>query len=741
MSFINALRKDGYELVRPFVGDTGGRWERLLFNGEKRSSGRYTYIEEGGRALAVYGSDKDARGFMVWRSWEGEKISEFDYKANQKWMEKKRAEIEARMRARQDRLAKRLTKVYNNMPDARVEHGYIKGKGVGSAERAKYRRKGGLLIVPMVDGATGLVVGFQKVTESGKKWAVRGSRLSGSFCPLKSPSDDCEIVYVCEGYATGLTIREVTGAAVFVAFNAGNLLAVSKWVREKYSDAVIVVAGDNDCWGSGENVGEAKARSAAGAIGGFSLIPDKGLLDEGETDWNDVYVRHGRDVVYNGLTVRSAAKQEQSAPIPSPQPSGGAAVPAEWRDQMKWKDDAPGGILDHRHSLWNAMLYLPNDERWAGTFVYDEFDQTEKVVRALPWDDEATFEVREVTDVDLTHLRAQMGLAGIRINTNTEMNNVVSAVARKGKIHPVREWFDNLEWDGQPRLDTWAVRYLGAIEQPQDFVEAVSRCWLIAAVKRIYEPGAPFHHMLVLEGGQGVGKSTFLESIATFGGKAYFSDALTFSHIKKTQEAANLMRGCIVVEFGEMVGKSNTDNEHIKQWITQTHDEYTPKFSNKPFKQPRQCVFAASTNMDMYLDDPSGGRRFWPIKVGSVDLVGFEEVKEQIWAEAVHRYKQGELWYINKDDPVYDLMEKQQTERGEDNVWADMIGEWVMDQARPDGYMISEILEKACLVPRERLNERKYIKQASEAMRVLGFDNRVRWVNGKAQRRWARGDD
>lgn len=760
-AFIDRAIKDGYEFKDKCLGDTNGAWRRLLYDGERRSSGRYTLRIDGDRAFGVYGSDKDPRGFMLWKSWDGENVSETDYAEKQAWMKAEREKIEELERQKHEEVAARLTRQWARFDTPPQGHGYTQAKSI-KLEQAKYVAEDDELVFPAIDvNDRGRVYSAQYIDGNGEKRFEPGGRITGTVCPFKKPDESMDKAFICEGVSTGLTIREATGLPVFAGWNAGNLVSAAEALRKAYPETHFIVAADND-WVVSENypkgkkwvnVGVKKGKAAAAAIGAMVIWPDFDETDRESiarpSDWNDYACLHGIDAVKDKLleVARPAVADTSLSPTQSsadvaPSSADHLRVTANnWIQHIRWKDNEPSaGIFDKRYSLHNAKLILEFDPLWRGTFVYDEFQQTERVLRPLPWDKPDLFQWRDVYDTDLTQLRMHMSLKNIIIGSNAEMRNIINAAALCRSIHPVRAYFDKLKWDGVARLDRWAIDYLGADEQPADYVKAISKCWMIAAVKRIYEPGAEFHHMIVLEGGQAAGKSKFLKLMATFGGIKYFTDNMTFDLINKPLDAANMMRGCIIIEFAEMSGKGKTERDKIKQWITWTHDEYTPKFSNQIVRQPRQCVFAASTNESSYLDDPTGGRRFWPIRVGTLDHAGFESVKEQVWAEAIHRYKMGELHYIPVNDPIYDLAKGEQSQRYNESPWRVIIEKYIYEQMIEDGITTGEIMQHVLFIPQERWSNKQYQAAVGDVMRELGYENKLKWDKqlGKQIRKWVK---
>ena len=255
---------------------------------------------------------------------------------------------------------------------------------------------------------------------------------------------------------------------------------------------------------------------------------------------------------------------------------------------------------------------------------YDEFlrqIQTEDVDgQIIQWDDSRTLE-----------LTVQMqSLEGMRRLGRDIVDQAIHLVAYRNVRNSLQDWLNALQWDGVDRLDTWLARYCGA--EVNEYTTDVGKCWLIAAVARAYEPGTKFDHMLVLEGPQGIGKSSIFEILA--GG--YFGELNKFDG----KEPAEKLAGRWVIEVGELAGLRKSDVETVKSFLTCRVDRYRPAYGRYVIDVPRTCVFGGTTNADQYLNDATGNRRFWPVPCGQVDLQLLREERDLLLAEAVRRCQQ-----------------------------------------------------------------------------------------------------
>ena len=202
----------------------------------------------------------------------------------------------------------------------------------------------------------------------------------------------------------------------------------------------------------------------------------------------------------------------------------------------------------------------------------------------------------------------------------------VCRLCLENSFNPVIDYLDSLKWDGKPRLNTWLTTYLGAV--PGALNSAFGRKTLVAAVRRIRKPGCKFDQMPVLEGPQDIGKSSAVRILAG----DYFRDEEIIS--KDSREVQELTNGVWLYEMSELVGLGKRDVEHVKNFLSKTHDSARGAYGRMLEDQPRTCIFIGTCNRNDYLGDDTGNRRFWPIPVGKIDLARLKEDRDQLWAEA-----------------------------------------------------------------------------------------------------------
>ncbi len=345
-----------------------------------------------------------------------------------------------------------------------------------------------------------------------------------------------------------------------------------------------------------------------------------------------------------------------------------AAVRPRWAALLRLE---PSGTPERNEA--NVITALSLDAALAGALVFDEFAQEILVTRALPWEPAASTIPRAWGDAD--DVRCAEWLQRHEINVPpVVVGRSVVAVARNIRIHPVRDYLTALSWDGTQRLDAWAVTYLGAADTPLN--RAMAPLWMISAVARIMRPGCKADHMLILEGPQGIRKSTALKVLAS---DAWFTDELAEIGSK---DAAQQMRGVWIIEMAELDAIGRAEVSRIKAFLTRTSDRYRPPYERYVITVPRQCVFAGSVNPDTYLRDETGNRRFWPLRCGEIDLDGLRRDRNQLWAEAVARFNSGAPWWLEDRDLIASATTEQEA-RYEPDAWDALIERWLASEKRP----------------------------------------------------------
>ena len=276
------------------------------------------------------------------------------------------------------------------------------------------------------------------------------------------------------------------------------------------------------------------------------------------------------------------------------------ADPDAWKKQLQYEKKS----MELKNNLHNLMLILENDENLKG-IVFNQLADGMEIRGKVPWPHPAKF-WRDADDAQLIcYVDAAYGTFSAR-----NYDIAVTKAVDDRSYHPIREFFDTLpDWDGVERVDTLLIDYLGAEDTP--YVRAVTRKELCAAYCRVYHPGIKFDSMIVLNGDQGIGKSTL---IAKLGGE-WYSDSLNLSDMND-KTAAEKLQGYWIMEIGELAGMRKADLDKVKAFISRQDDKYRASFGRRVTPHPRQCVFFGTTNsQNGYLRDITGNRRYWNVKV------------------------------------------------------------------------------------------------------------------------------
>lgn len=334
-----------------------------------------------------------------------------------------------------------------------------------------------------------------------------------------------------------------------------------------------------------------------------------------------------------------------------------------------------------RPNLTNCLVALRYAPIWRDVLAYNDFTQSVFIGgRGTPWGQGRVGE--EWDDNDDRLLSEWLQRQDIFVGTPTAAEAVQTA-AREHSYSPLINFLNNLEWDGTVRVASWLPFYLGVVHS--DYSSAVGTAWLISAVARAYQPGCKADYCLILEGPQGKGKSTALQTLAS---PEFFSDYIGEDLASK--DASQLCLGTWIIELSELESLRKSEVGIIKSFLSRSEDRFRPPYGRRVVRVPRQCVFAGTTNGDGYLRDETGGRRFWPVLCHSIKLGDLHRDREQLWAEAVHLYLSGIPWWLTSGDEARARIE--QSARFEADVWQECIAQWV---TRRDNVTLGEILEGA----------------------------------------------
>ena len=361
-----------------------------------------------------------------------------------------------------------------------------------------------------------------------------------------------------------------------------------------------------------------------------------------------------------------------------------AQASAEFSDE-DWQNGLELDKSGHvKNTLHNLTIILENDPNLKGV-VFNQLLDGMEIKGEVPWKHPSKF-WRDADDAQLiSYVDTHYGTFSAR-----NYDIAVTKVADDRAYHPIREFIESLpEWDKIPRVDTLLVDYLGAADTA--YVRAVTRKTLCAAISRVLRPGCKFDSMLVLNGPQGVGKSTLIAKLAG----EWFSDSLNLGDTKD-KTAAEKLQGYWILEIGELAGLKKAEVETLRSFLSRQNDIYRAAFGKRATPHLRQCVFFGTTNAESgYLRDTTGNRRFWPVKTpGSGKKQSWNLTHEeilQIWAEALVYVRQGEKLYLS---PEMDALAKdEQREAMESDEREGLVREY-LDTLLPERWAEMDLFER-----------------------------------------------
>jgi predicted P-loop ATPase len=303
------------------------------------------------------------------------------------------------------------------------------------------------------------------------------------------------------------------------------------------------------------------------------------------------------------------------------------------------KSKGKGLYMKHKTELasnvGNVLLALEQEPEIRDAFAFDEMLRAEILLRPL-FKDDPNFTPRPVTDADITAIQSHLQWFGFRRLSSGTTRDAIAKHARENAFHPVRNYLNGLCCDDKARLGTWLHDYLGA--EQSDYSAEIGTLFLVGMVARIFRPGCKLDYMPILEGPQGLFKSS---ACAILAGE-YFSDQLPDITSK---EAAQHLRGKWLIEVAELRAYSRAAIDAFKEFLVRDTERYRPPWGRMEVHEPRQCAFIGTTNKALYLRDETGNRRFWPIKTGIIVLDRLRADRDQLFAEAVKLFREGEPWW------------------------------------------------------------------------------------------------
>jgi predicted P-loop ATPase len=350
----------------------------------------------------------------------------------------------------------------------------------------------------------------------------------------------------------------------------------------------------------------------------------------------------------SNLFYSDASLDEHGYPLPQPKVKKGkakknghdeAAIDEALKNVTGWQAGLQRRDGEATPVLVNAITALQQAPELKGILVYNEMLRLPALTRRIPDSKSNVESLRPIKDVDITAIQAWMQHHQLRGMGKETVFQAAEAVAVEHSFHPVQQYLNGIKWDGTERLWHWLSTYLSVHQC--DYSARVGTMFLISMVARVFQPGCKCDYMLVLEGLQGKMKSTACSILAG----EWFSDCLPALHHGDAVRLSTHLRGKWLIEIAELSSFGKAEAGALKAFLTQREERYIPKYGRSEVIEPRQCVFIGTTNKHAYLRDETGGRRFWPVETDVVDVSGLAEDRDQLFAEAVHRYRAGEHWW------------------------------------------------------------------------------------------------
>lgn len=367
-----------------------------------------------------------------------------------------------------------------------------------------------------------------------------------------------------------------------------------------------------------------------------------------------------------------------SPDMADPPPSEGTSTPKEAAagdEKKSWY----WGLLrtqkgDIAPVVANVYDVLVHDEMWRDIIAFDEHAQRIVKLRPPPYVNgkEGEWDATDDTQASIWITRRYRFAPA-----SSTVAEAVETLGRANSFHPVQDWLRSLpQWDGTKRIGSWLQTYLGVLPESPDqetYLRLAGGWFLMGMVARAMRPGCKFDYCLVLEGTQGKTKST---ALAVLAGDKWFGDTDLDLHNK---DAMIALQGKWLYEIAEMGAIARSEEKRQKSFLSRRVDEFRPPYGRRDIKVPRQLVFAGTTNEWEWNKDPTGGRRFWPVTVGDIDLAGLAEAREQMFAEALLYFEAGKRYWPTPDEQKA-YFDGEQLKREQQESLVDALHDWVYSQ-------------------------------------------------------------
>jgi predicted P-loop ATPase len=370
-----------------------------------------------------------------------------------------------------------------------------------------------------------------------------------------------------------------------------------------------------------------------------------------------------------------------------------------------------------RALLANAITAFREAPRWQEVLCRDEFARMTVMRKPAPWigAEDGAFVPRVWTADDDFRATEWIQREGIHVDVKT-VAKAIEGVASEQPFHPVRDYLSGLQWDGRQRIETWLTDFLGV--ENSDYARAVGARWLISAVARVFQPGCKADCALIIEGKQGIGKSTALKIL---GGRWFTDELADFG----SKDAAMQVRGVWIIEIAELATLGRSEVGSIKAFMSRSVDRFREPYADRVTESPRQCVFAGTSNTSEWQKDETGGRRFWPVVCTKVDTDALRRNRDQLWAEAVRWHEAGQSWWL-ETSKLSERAAEEQAARYQGDPWDGAVWDWI---GLRDEVVVAEVLQHALQVSKDRWTQADQ-NRVARILKARGWQRKQKRTGG-----------
>jgi putative DNA primase/helicase len=687
-----------YAVPQSIVWD--GALHRFATDPDKRHSkdGWYVAHDDAKGKAAAFGSWRDGTSH-TWSNGTGRQLTAAELRD----IEAKKKQELANEKKRREQAALRAQRVYADAEADPMQSAYLARKGIDCPAGA--RAVQGLsskalgfdgtefsfsgLLIPLRN-RDGELRSLQLIPDDPQrqKLFMKGGQSAGCFYAIGEIAA-ATVILIGEGVATCQSAHQAIGHPAVVAFSAGNLPDIAETIRAMNATAQIVILADDDL------AGRTRAALAAQRAQGRVALPGSGV-----NDFNDLHRDHGLDAVRAAILGTAAAADAA--------PEDGE----HWRAELivKHKNDGTQIIPCRVHNLILILRYAPE---FKGRIRYNRFSGITEV------------DNNDLNDSVFACIKAQVEKSWIQSEKvgSADLLEAINGIAIYCGYHPVQEYLNALTWDGIERIENLFSNFLDTPKDPYHM--GAARAFFAASVARIYQPGFKVDLMPILEGPQGVGKSSFWE---TLGGE-WYADITDDINDKDFQAA---LQGVWIADLGELEQFGRADSSRIKQLITIKKDRLRRPYAKFHENLFRQTVLVGGSNRSDWINDPTGGRRFLPIscRTDKIDLDALRAARDQLWAEAVYRYRAGDAGWWD----VPDANEHQQARFNEDP-WQQPIEKYLANPGLAQ-VTANQILAECIRIDIGKQTQSDWTRVGKVMVRIEDWEKTRRWNNDIKKQVW-----